>query len=81
MPQIKNAAFPVDPNCIRAIFLHPEIKDNYKIEWKEPSVEGLIDFMCGEKEFSEDRIRKSVERMLEGSKKQKAKVSLEKWFG
>jgi flap endonuclease-1 len=61
--------------------LHPEVKDNYKIEWKEPTVEGLVDFMCSEKGFSEDRVRKSVERMLEGCKKQKAKVSLEKWFG
>jgi flap endonuclease-1 len=81
LPQIKNATFPVEPNCIRAIFLHPEVKDNYKTEWKEPNVESLVDFMCGEKGFSEDRVRKSVERMLEGSKKQKAKVSLEKWFG
>ena len=81
LPQIKNARFPVEPNCIRQIFLHPEVTDNYKLEWKQPNVEGIIDFMCREKEFSEDRVRKSVERMLEGSKKQKAKVSLEKWFG
>jgi flap endonuclease-1 len=81
LPQIKNATFPVEPNCIRAIFLHPEIKENYKIEWKEPNVECLVDFMCREKEFSEDRVRKSIDKMLEGSKKQKAKVSLEKWFG
>lgn len=81
LPQIKNATFPVEPNCIRAIFLHPEIKENYKLEWKEPNVECLVDFMCREKGFSEDRVRKSIERMLDGSKKQKAKVSLEKWFG
>ncbi len=81
LPQIKNASFPVEPNCIRQIFLHPEVTENYKLEWKQPNVEGIIDFMCREKEFSEDRVRKSVERMLEGSKKQKAKMTLEKWFG
>jgi flap endonuclease-1 len=80
LPQIKNASFPVEPNCIRQIFLHPEVTENYKLEWKQPNVEGIIDFMCREKEFSEDRVRKSVERMLEGSKKQKAKMTLEKWF-
>jgi hypothetical protein len=37
--------------------------------------------MCRQKEFSEDRVKKSLERMLAGSKKQKGKVSLEKWFG
>jgi flap endonuclease-1 len=81
LPHIKNASFPVEPNCIRAVFLHPEVSDNYKIEWKEPDVEGVIDFMCRQKEFSEDRVRKSLDKMLEGSKKQKSKMTLEKWFG
>ena len=66
LPNIKNASFPVDPNCIRAVFLHPEVTDNYRIEWKEPDVEGVIDFMCRQKEFSEDRVRKSLDKMLEG---------------
>ena len=81
LPNIKNASFPVDPNCIRAVFLHPEVTNNYKVEWKQPDVEGVVDFMCKQKEFSEERVRKSLDKMMEGSKKQKAKVSLEKWFG
>ena len=81
LPYIKNAAFPVEPNCIREVFLHPQVTDNYKLEWREPNVEGVIDFMCRQKEFSEDRVRKSLDKMLEGTKKQKGKVSLEKWFG
>jgi flap endonuclease-1 len=81
LPNIKNATFPVEPNCIREIFLHPEVTDNYKIEWREPDEAGLIDFLCREKEFSEERVKKSLDRMTEGSKKQKGKVSLEKWFG
>ena len=62
------------------IFLHPEVTNSYKLEWKEPDVEGIIGFMCGQKEFLEDRVRKSVNKMLEGSKNQKAKMTLEKWF-
>jgi flap endonuclease-1 len=81
IPNIKNASFPVEPNCIRAVFLHPEVTDSYKLEWREPNVEGVIDFMCRQKEFSEDRVRKSLDKMMEGSKKQKAKMTLEKWFG
>jgi flap endonuclease-1 len=81
LPHIKNASFPVEPNCIREIFLKPEVTDNYKIEWKEPNVEGIVDFLCRQKDFSEDRVKKQVERMQEGTKKQKGKVSLEKWFG
>ena len=81
LPHIKNATFPVDPKCIREIFLKPEVTNNYKLEWKEPNVEGIVDFLCKQKDFSEDRVRKSLEKMLEGTKKQKGKVSLEKWFG
>jgi flap endonuclease-1 len=81
LPHIKDASFPVEPNCIRQVFLHPEVTDNYTLEWKQPNVEGVVDFMCRQKEFSEDRVRKSLDKMLEGSKKQKGKMTLEKWFG
>lgn len=81
LPHIKNAVFPCEPSQIREIFLHPQVTDDYKIEWKDPDAAGLIDFLCREKEFGEERIRKSLERMTVGSKKQKGKISLEKWFG
>ena len=81
LPYIKNASFPVEPNCIRQVFLHPQVTDNYKLEWHEPDIEGVIDLMVRQKEFSEDRVRKSLDKMLQGSKKQKSKTSLEKWFG
>jgi flap endonuclease-1 len=81
LPYIKNAVFPCDPKEIQEIFLHPQVTDNYTLEWKDPNEQGIIDFMCGEKEFGEERIKKSLERMTAGSKKQKGKVSLEKWFG
>jgi flap endonuclease-1 len=61
--------------------LHPKVTDDYKLEWKDPDEKGLIDFMCAEKEFGEERIKKALERMTAGSKKAKSKVSLEKWFG
>ncbi len=81
LPNIKNASFPVEPNCIREVFLHPQVTDNYKLEWRELNVEGIIDFLCRQRDFSEDRVRKSLNKMLEGSKKQKGKMTLEKWFG
>jgi flap endonuclease-1 len=81
LPNVKNASFPVEPNCIREVFLHPQVTDNYKLEWREPNVEGIIDFLCRQRDFSEDRVRKSLDKMLEGSKKQKGKMTLEKWFG
>ena len=80
LTRIKNATFPVEPAKIRDIFLSPKVSDNYRIEWKSLNHKGLVDFLCGEKEFSEERIQKAIERMDVGSKKQKGKTSLEKWF-
>jgi flap endonuclease-1 len=81
IPYIKNADFPVDPKYIREIFLKPKVTDNYKLEWKDPDEDGIINFLCEEKEFSEDRVKKVLERISIGLKKEKGKVSLDKWFG
>jgi flap endonuclease-1 len=81
VPHIENLTFADKIEEIQQIFLHPKVTDNYTIQWKEPDESGLIDFMSREKEFGEERIKKSIERMTAGSKKQRGKVSLEKWFG
>ncbi|MDI6904720.1 MAG: flap endonuclease-1 [Candidatus Bathyarchaeia archaeon] len=80
LPHIKNAEFPVEPQRIREIFLHPKVTDNYKIEWKEPDMESVIDFICRERDFSEDRVKKALEKMRRGTEKLKGKTTLEKWF-
>jgi flap endonuclease-1 len=78
---LKNAEFPVEPQKIREIFLHPKVTDNYRLEWREPNVEGIVDFICRQRDFSEDRVRKSLEKMQKGMGKQKGKTTLEQWFG
>jgi flap endonuclease-1 len=81
LPHIKNAEFPVEPQRIREIFLHPKVTDSYKLEWKQPDVEGVVDFICRQRDFSEDRVRKALERMQRGITSQKRKTTLENWFG
>jgi len=81
LPHIKNPEFPAEPQRIRDIFLHPKVRDDYKLEWTEPNVEGIVDFLCREKDFSEDRVRKALEKMQQGATKEKGKTTLEKWFG
>jgi flap endonuclease-1 len=77
---LKNAEFPVEPQRIREIFLHPKVTDNYRLEWKEPNVEGVVDFICRQRDFSEDRVRKALEKMQKGIGKQKGRTTLEQWF-
>jgi flap endonuclease-1 len=81
LQHIKNAAFPVEPHRIREVFLQPEVTDDYALEWKEPDAEGIVDFLVREKDFSEDRVRKAVEKTQQGTKQLKGKTTLEKWFG
>jgi flap endonuclease-1 len=81
LPHIKNAEFPHPPDKIREIFLHPKVRDDYTLEWKEPNIDGIVDFLVREKDFSEARVRKALEKMQEGTKELKAKTTLEKWFG
>ncbi len=78
---LEKAEFPVEPSRIREIFEHPRVTDKYHLVWKEPKGEDIVDFLCHERDFSEDRITKALERMIEGSKEAKEKVTLERYFG
>jgi len=81
LPTLKEAEFPVRPQRIREIFLHPKVTDNYRLVWKEPDTECVIEFMCGERDFSEDRVRKALQKIAAGMHKIKGKTTLEAWFG
>ena len=81
LPTLKEAQFPVEPQRIREIFLNPKVTDNYKLTWKEPEIDGVVDFLCREKDFSEERVRKAIGKMTKGLRKAKGKVTLEAWFG
>lgn len=80
LPTLKEAEFPVNPQRIRKIFLHPEVTENYRIAWKEPAAEAVVDFLCREKDFSEERVRKALKKMSEGLREAREKVTLETWF-
>lgn len=80
MPELGNPEFPAEPERIREIFLKPKIAKDYKLEWKEPNLKGVVDFLCRERDFSEDRVRRTLGRMTAGLKEAKSKTTLESWF-
>merc|ERR1712183_614063 len=49
----------------RRLFKEPEVVDTDTLEpkWSEPNEDALVEFMCKEKNFSEDRIRSSAKRL------------------
>jgi flap endonuclease-1 len=80
LPHLKNAEFPAGPQKIKEIFLNPKVRDDYAVEWREPDVEGVISFICRQRDFSEDRVRKTLQKMQKGTERLRGKTTLEKWF-
>ena len=80
LPTLKEAEFPAEPQRIREIFLHPKVTDYYQLTWKEPDTKDVIDFLCRERDFSEERVQKALDKMTEGLRKIKGKVTLEEFF-
>jgi flap endonuclease-1 len=78
---LKDAEFPEVPQRIRDIFLHPRVTDDYSLKWRSPDVESVVDFMCRERAFTEARVRKALARMSKGIEEEKAKTTLDAFFG
>ncbi|SCW04541.1 LAFE_0H15808g1_1 [Lachancea fermentati] len=54
----------------RDLFLHPDVVDaaNVTLKWAEPQEDALVDYMCREKGFNEERIRSGIKRLQKGLK-------------
>jgi len=64
---------------IRQIFLNPNVTEDYQLEWKDPDEEGVLDFLCGGFDFSENRVRGALEKMGDARSARQQK-SLDSWF-
>ncbi|XP_034943216.1 flap endonuclease 1 [Chelonus insularis] len=49
----------------RQLFLNPEIADpnEFDFKWQEPDEEGLVKFLCTEKQFDEQRVRNGAKKL------------------
>ncbi len=64
---------------IREIFLNPPVTRDYRFDWKEPDVEGIVKFMCDEHDFSRERVMGAIDKLKE-FRKVKSQKNLEEWF-
>jgi flap endonuclease-1 len=78
----KNSEITVQPNYqrIRDIFLHPKVASDYKLSWSQTDEKKVISFLCGERDFSEDRVRKALTKIV-GISHSKSYSTLESYFG
>jgi flap endonuclease-1 len=77
--KVAELASDFDIDEVRSIFLHPEVSDGYRLEWKKPDRGALIEFMCNNHEFSTDRVNKAVDN-LEAAMKEFSQKDLSRWF-
>ena len=65
----------------RKIFENPDVQKgkDLDLKWETPDVEGMVKFLCQDKGFSEDRVRKGCEK-LQKSLSQKQQGRLDGFF-
>jgi flap endonuclease-1 len=49
-------------NAVRSIYLQPSVSDAFDVDPIEPDVDGIIRFLCEEREFSRERVDAAIER-------------------
>ena len=67
----------VDPEDLREIFLKHDFLSDYELKWENPDREGIVEFLAGEHDFSEDRLVNALDKL---KKLDNSQSSLEKWF-
>ena len=79
IPEISEGLGELDYPRIREIFLNPSVTSPKTLSWGRLQTDKIVDFLCGERDFSEERVRRALDR-LEESEASKSE-SLERWFG
>jgi flap endonuclease-1 len=51
-----------DVAAIRRIYLEPDTTDDYAIEFAEPDPDGIVRFLCDERQFSRERVTDALAR-------------------
>jgi len=81
IPTLENPECVADYKEIQDVFLNPDVTDDYHLKWNAPNAKGVVEFLCRDRDFSEDRVRNAVNKMALSLKESKSKTTLESWFG
>eukprot|EP01134_Creolimax_fragrantissima_P006520 CFRG6520T1 len=85
LENIDSKKYPIEEGwpykAAREFFKNPEVTggENIEFKWTAPDEEGLIKFMCDEKDFNEDRIRSGIAKLTK-AKKGSAQGRLDSFF-
>jgi len=63
IPSDIRSSLDFDVDQVREVFLHPKVIETYSLKGSKPDAVGIEDFLCGERAFSQDRVRPVAERL------------------
>lgn len=63
---------------IRSLFRSPDVTPDYDLKWKKPDPDKIREFLCEGHDFSEARVSRASERLVEAS--DEGQQTLDKWF-
>ncbi|MEM3851820.1 MAG: flap endonuclease-1 [Methanomassiliicoccales archaeon] len=61
---------------VRQIFLRPDCLDSFPLEWHQPRRDEILDYLCGNFEFSADSVNSALQEIGENTF---AQMTLDKW--
>ncbi len=68
-----------DYEAIEKFFLEPPVTDDYSLNWQTPDEQAVLDFLCEERDFSPERVKRALEKISAGLAKGRAQFSLDSW--
>jgi flap endonuclease-1 len=65
--------------AVRRVYMQPEVTADYTTKYGEMNEDGLFEFLCGQRDFSQSRVETVVQRMKTFYKR-KRQAGLGEWF-
>ncbi|NHJ47135.1 MAG: flap endonuclease-1 [Asgard group archaeon] len=81
LPKMAEADRELDLDKIRNLFLKPAISTDYELKWSPPNIDKAVDFLCGQRGFSENRVRGTLEKARKIADDKKKQSTLDSFFG
>ena len=65
--------------AVRTLYMRPEVTEDYTTKYSEMNEDGLYEFLCRQRDFSQSRVETVVQRMR-AFYKRKRQTELKEWF-
>lgn len=78
VPEVRDKLNEIDYMKIREIFLKPDVTSVGSFDFRDPDGDGVIKFLCKERNFSVDRVGAALQRLKKASETRSQ--TLEQWF-